>query len=164
MSRCAFELLSLIPVPFLRLRLGQWHVGRCPLCRRESDRAEDLPQLLVTADRIPAGLDLRSGVLRGIAGLTASMEAPAASTVPGGRSWRWAYAAATLVLAVIAGFWAVFLGKGMKPHPRLVEPPARARVCLCSAKIANRPARVFQVQSRDPDRAIFWIAKDSSRS
>jgi hypothetical protein len=37
-------------------------------------------------------------------------------------------------------------------------------VRLHSARIADQPARVFQVQSRDPDRSIFWIAKDIPRS
>jgi hypothetical protein len=79
-------------------------------------------------------------------------------------SWRWAYAAAMLLLVFVTGYLAFFLGRGMQPHAVPVEQRPAAQTRLCSAKIADRTARVFQVQSKNPDRVIFWIAQGDPRS
>ena len=157
-----FELLSRIPFAGLRLRLCRRHVDGCPCCRQESESGDVLPAMLVTADRLPPGLDLWPGVKKGIEG--ARTPAPGSVPLAVRRTWRWATAAALLVLTLLAGFWALFLGRGMKPHPGPAAQRPAAQTRLCTAKIADRPARVFQVQSRNPDRTIFWIAKDDNRS
>jgi hypothetical protein len=69
-----------------------------------------------------------------------------------------------LLLVFITGYLAFFLGRGMQPHAVPVKQPPAAQTRLYSAKIADRPARVFQVQSKNPDRVIFWIAQGDPRS
>jgi hypothetical protein len=159
-----FGLLSRIPLAGLRLCLCRWHVGRCPRCRQDSERREALPPVLVTADRLPAGLDLWPGIRERIAGAQARGTGPAAAALPAPRPWRWAAAAAVLALLLAAGFWRVFLGRRSAPQPAAFADRPALQTRLCSAKIADKPARVFQVQSRNPDRTIFWIARDNSRS
>ncbi|MBN2346655.1 MAG: hypothetical protein JXO51_09730 [Candidatus Aminicenantes bacterium] len=162
---CAwFEVFSRIPLPGLRLRLCRWHVGRCVRCREESDRSDPPLGLLVVPDLLPAGLDLWPGVRKGIDGIRPQPGGMDAAPSPLRRSWRWATAAAVLLLALLAGFWTLFLRRDMPLRNGPAAAPPEAQVRLCSAKIADRPARVFQVQSRSPDRAIFWIVRDNSRS
>jgi hypothetical protein len=162
---CAwFELLSRIPFSGLRLRLCRWHADGCPRCRHAGETGET-PPWLITAGHLLPGLDLWPVVKQGIDALPRKAVGPLAmAPQPARRSWRWAYAAAMLLLAFFAGYLVFFLGRGMQPHPGPVAQPPAAQTRLCSAKIAERPARVFQVQSRNPDRKIFWIAKGENRS
>jgi len=153
-----FTLLSrIVPFAWLRLRLCQWHIERCQRCQQESDSLETLPALLVTAGQLPPDLDLWPGVRAGI-------NSPGALRKQKRRTWRWAYAAPMAVLLVAAGFWAVFHRRYLEPQPvPAVERPA-VRTRVCSARIENRPARIFLIQSRNPDRTIFWIARNNTRS
>ena len=164
MSCMTFELLSRAPFPGWRLRLCQRHVDRCWRCRQESDRRDVLPPLLIAADRLSPAPDLWPGIRKGIAAASALGAGPEVASLPPRGSWRWAYAAALLVLTLLAGFWALFLGRGTGPHAGPVGQRPAPQTRLCSARIADRPARVFQVQSRNPDRTIFWIAKNDKRS
>jgi hypothetical protein len=159
-----FELLSRIPFAGMRLRFCRWHADACPRCLQASSGSEAWPGLLVGPGQMAPGPDLWPGVKKEIAGL--SFPGAGRSAVPPlpRRSWRWAYAAAMLLLTLLAGFWALFLGRHMAPHPGPAAQRFLAQPRLSSAKIADRPARVFQVQSRNPDRVIFWIAKDDPRS
>jgi hypothetical protein len=159
-----FEMLSCIPFAGLRLRLCRRHLDRCQDCRQASDRTESLPSLLVSADRLPSGLDLWPGIREKINGAPVPEHdreaAPPLRRLPR----RLAYAAAMLML-LLAGFWIIVSGRrgSMLPsRPSAYRPAPQTR--LCSAKIEDRPARVFQVQSRNPNRTIFWIAKDNHRS
>jgi len=161
---CAwFELLSRIPFTGLRLRLCAWHAEQCPRCLQTSE-SMGTPPRLVTADQLPVGLDLWPGVKYGIEALRRPAGVPAAMRLPAGSAWRWACAAAMLLLAVFAGYLAFFLGRGMQPHPGSVEQRTVAQTRLCSARIGDKPARIFRIQSRNPDRTIFWIAKSENRS
>jgi hypothetical protein len=161
---CAwFELLSRMPFAGLRLSLCRRHVEHCPRCLQTSETVETPPRL-ITADQLSPGLDLWPGVKRGIEGLRRQAGDPGAIPLPARSAWRWAYAAAMLLLVFFTGYVAFFLGRGMQPHPGPVGQRPVAQTRLCSAKIADRPARVFQVQSRNPDRTIFWIAKGDNRS
>jgi hypothetical protein len=155
-----FELLSRIPVAGLRLSLCRRHVERCPRCRRESGEAP--PSFLVHADQLPPGLDLWPGVKRGIDGRQGPVRGHAVLPPPARGSWRWAVAAAVATLLLLAGFWINGRRTVSQPGPSAAPPVPQTR--LCSAKIGDRPARVFQVQSRNPDRSIFWIARENSRS
>jgi hypothetical protein len=159
-----FELLSRIPFAGLRLRLCRRHVDGCPRCRGESENTEALPPILVTAGQLPAGLDLWPGVKKRIDGMRSRPHGPAAVLQPAPRSWRWAYAAATVALMATVVLWFVFMGRRGAPLPGSSASGPHVRTRLCSAKIGDEPARVFQVQSRNPDRSIFWIAKNDKRS
>jgi hypothetical protein len=157
MNCIRFALLCRIPVAGLRLRLSRWHVSRCPRCRQASDSGEPLPPVLVAADRLPADLDLRPAVRARIAA-TAGVR----RMLRPSRGW-WGYAAAAAALLVTAGIWILaFRWRALPPGPAAAPPASKVR--LLSAKVADRPARVFQVQSRDPDRSIFWIARNKQRS
>lgn len=162
---CAwFEMLSRIPFAGLRLRLCRRHAHGCSRCRQASE-AGDAPFRLITTDLLPPGLDLWPAVKQGIEDLRRKSAVGSASeSFPARRARRWAYAAAMLLLVFFAGYFVFFLDRGMQPHPGPVEQRPAAKTRLCSAKIADRPARVFQVQSRNPDRTIFWIAKGEQRS
>lgn len=161
---CAwFELLCRIPFSRLRLPLSRRHVDRCPRCRQAGESNEALPPLLVTANRLPPGLDLWPGVRKGISGLPRLADCRAVIPLYARRSRRWGYAAAALALLMFVGLWIlVFDRRSMPPAPPAPLPAPQIR--LCSAKVENRPARVIQFQSRNSDRSIFWIARDDPRS
>ena len=162
---CAwFEMLCSIPFAGLRLRLCRRHLDRCQGCRQASDRAESPPSLLISADRLPTGLDLWPGIRERISGLPEPEHGQEAAPPLGRLPRRLAFAAALLML-LLAGFWVIVSGwrdSVPPPRPSAYRPAQKTR--LCSAKIEDRPARVFQVQSCNPDRTIFWIAKENPRS
>jgi hypothetical protein len=160
-----FELLNrVIPIAAWRLRLCGWHVDRCPRCRPASAGDDTLASILVTAEQLPPSLDLWAGVRKGIEGEPLAAAAPAAARPAPQRLTYWAYAAAMVTALFIAGFGILFLQppRGKRPATVAVHPAAQTR--LCAASIENRPARVFLIQSRNPDRVIFWIARDDQRS
>jgi hypothetical protein len=160
-----FELLNrVIPVAGLRLRLCGWHVNRCPRCLPASAGDEALATILVTAEQLSPTLDLWAGIRKGIDGLQVPASALEVARLPLRQPRRWAYAAAMTAVLVIAGLKILFLGRppGPQPDTMIARPTAQTR--LSSASIENRPARVFLFQSRNPDRTIFWIAKDDKRS
>ena len=162
---CAwFEVLCRIPLAGLRLRLCRLHIHRCPRCQHESESADGMPPILVTSDRLAPGLDLWPGVKQGIDGLQEPAPGAGAVLLPTRSTRRWAYAAVGIMLLLGAGFWALLRDgqPGPLPVPAVHRPAEQTR--LCSARIGNQPARVFQVQSRNPDRTIFWIAKNDKRS
>lgn len=162
---CAwFEMLSCIPFAGLRLRLCEWHVDKCMRCQQASESGETLRPILVSATQLPGSLDLWPRVQEGIASLPTSVAGSEVIPLPKRRTLRWAYAAAMAVLLLVAGFWVFFSGRhpGSQPGPVVERPAVQTRVC--SASIEDRPARVFLIQSRNPNRSIFWIAKTNSRS
>jgi hypothetical protein len=158
-----FELLSRIPLAGLRLSLCRRHVEHCPRCFQASETGETPPRL-ITAVHLPSGLDLWPGVKEGIEALRRPAAIPEVVSPQTRRSWRWAYSAAMATLLLTAGLWIIVKGRpsGPQPQPPPIRPAPQTR--LCSAKVGDRPARVFLVKSRNPDRTIFWIAKDNSRS
>ncbi len=158
-----FELLGRIPFANMRLRLCRRHIDRCPRCRQMNE-ASEAPPPLITAAGLPPGLDLWPGIRDVITGASAP-ERGRESILPRRRLTRlWAYAAVMLAL-LLAGFWIILGGKrGSLPPPAPSANRPLLQTRLSSAKVADRPARVFQVQSQNPDRSIFWIARDNSRS
>ena len=165
MTCARFELLCrAVPFAGLRLLLCRRHIERCPRCRQADAEAWALPPILVTPGHLPAGLDLWPGVREGIISRRAPGTGPEIVPLPSKRTWRRALVAAAALLLLAVGTWIVVNQKhvGQGPGPAADHPPAQTR--LLSAKIGDRPARVFQIQSRNPDRSIFWIAKDNKRS
>jgi hypothetical protein len=160
-----FELLCrVVPFTGLRLRFCRRHVERCLRCQQESDSMGTLPPLLVTAEQLSNDIDLWHRVREGIASKPLVAAGPETIPLPAHRPWRWAYAATLVILLLLAGFWTVFFRRQAEPQPEplAVRPAIQTRVC--SASIENRPARVFLIQSRNPDRAIFWIARNNTGS
>ncbi len=161
---CAwFELLCRIPFSGLRLRLCRWHVAGCPRCRQVSDDGDALPPLLITAEQVPAGLDLRPAVKQGIDGLRPLPVSPAVVPLPARKSWPWAYAA-TMAALLVLGIWILTLDRHSSPRSKPSPIAAKPQTRLCSAKIGDRPARIILIQSQNPDRSIFWIARNNNRS
>jgi hypothetical protein len=153
-----------VPFAGLRLRLCQRHVEHCRRCQQESEGRETLPPLLVTAGQLPPELDLWPEVHGGISGRKKDTATPEAITLPLRRPWRWAYAAAMALLLAAAGYWVVFHERHSGPQPQAVAERPELQTRVCSARIENRPARIILIQSRNPDRTIFWIAKNNNRS
>ncbi len=161
---CAwFELFRRFPFSRLRLPLSRWHVNRCPRCRGASESGEALPPILVTAGQLPPGIDLWPAVREKIMARREPAPVAASASTPARREWRWGYAAAALALLMLAGLWVLFFGRRSLP-PAPPAPLPAPQVRLCSAKAGDRPARVIQFQSRNPDRSIYWIARDDPRS
>lgn len=161
MTCLRFELLCwAVPFAGLRLHLCRRHLEHCRRCRQAATETWVLPPILITHGHLPSGLDLWPGVRDGII----SRRAPDVALLPSRRIWRRAIIAAAALLLIVVGAWIAANQKqsGKGTGPAADHPPAQTR--LFSAKIGDRPARVFQIQSRNPDRTIFWIAKDNKRS
>ena len=160
-----FEFLfRVVPFTGLRMRLCRWHVDHCQHCQQVFASTDPLPQFLVTPEQVPAGLDLWPGVRAGIAGLRTLLANPEVTLPQRNRPWRWALAVAMALLLVGAGIWFVVTQgqTGQPPAPTVYRTGTQTK--LYSARIENRPARIFLIQSRNPDRTIFWIARNNKRS
>jgi hypothetical protein len=146
------------------MRLCRRHVERCRRCQQAWQGTDSLAQFLVTAEQVPAGLDLRPEVRAGIAGLRTTLISPAFTIPQRNRPLRWAIATALVLLFIGTGLWlAISLGPNSQIQvPAVVQPEAQTK--LFSASIENRPARIFLIKSRNPDRTIFWIARNNKRS
>ena len=165
MSCMGFELLSrAVPFAGLRLRLCRRHIERCPRCRQAGDEAWALPPILITPGHLPAGLDLWPGVREGIISRRAPGTGSEVVPLTPSRTWRRALVAVAAMLLLVVGAWIAVNQKQTRQEPGTAADHPTAQTRLYSAKIADRPARVFQVQSRNPDCSIFWIAKDNKRS
>lgn len=165
MSCQRFDFLSrTVPSPLLRRLACRWHVARCPECRQDFSSADRLPPLLITARQLPAGLDLWPGIRAAISGPAPLPAADKSFLLPAPRVWRWAFVSGIAILVLLAGFWFVSQGRQAETQPGRTAAIPAVQTGITSARIGDRPARVFLIQSRDPDRAIFWIAKNDPRS
>lgn len=160
-----FEFLCRV-VPFSPLRqfACRRHVDRCPECRQAFSNADELPPLLVTAEQLPAGIDLWPGIRAAITDSAPERSTDKGPLLPAPHFRRWALAMGIVFLLLAVGFWFINHGRQAErqPNPPIKRPALQTRVS--SARVEDRPARVFLIQSRDPDRSIFWIAKEEPRS
>jgi len=165
MSCKRFELLCrVVPIARLRQFACRQHVNRCAECRKAFENMDTLPPLLARAEQLPEGLDLWPEIRATITGLVPQPPAAKTLLLSTHPIRRWAYASGIAVLVFAAGFWFINHGRQAETqaNPPFERPALQTRVS--SARIENRPARVFLIQSRDPDRSIFWIAKEEPRS
>lgn len=157
-------LCRVVPFAGLQIRLCQWHVDHCHHCQQVFASADPLSHFMVTAEQVPASLDLWPGVQAGITDLGTPLATPGVTLQQRNPPWRWEFATAITLLLIGAGIWfAVTQGQtGQPPVPAAYCPGTQTK--LCSARIENQPARIFLIQSRNPDRTIFWIARNNKRS
>ncbi len=155
MTSCnAAELLyRLVPVRPWRALLIRVHFERCPRCQKELAGAAEVRSLLAQEADCQLTQPLWEDISRSLAAgdqVTAEKPRP----LPASRPWAWA--AAGIVLAVLAGYWALRDFRPMKVAPGAGTP---ARFELEYVRVGGRPAEAYVYQPQGSDMIIVWAGK-----
>jgi len=155
MTSCsAAELLyRLVPVKPWRALLIRVHFEDCPRCQKELAGAAEVRSLLVHEADCQLTQPLWEDISRSLAsGDSLAAEKP--RPMPVSRPWAWA--AAGIVLAVLAGYWILrdFRPAGVGPGAAV---PARFE--LEYVRVGGQPAEAYVYQPRGSDMTIVWAGK-----
>jgi len=146
-------LYRLVPVKPWRALLIRVHFDRCPGCQKELAGAAEARSLFVQeADFRPA-----DALWRGIARSLAESDDKTAERpgiVLSDRMWRWA--AAGIVIAFLAGYWA---WKDFRPAGAPSVAAVSARFELEYVRVGGRPADAYVYQPQGSDIIIVWAGK-----
>ena len=146
-------LYRVAPVKPWRAFLIRVHFDRCPHCQKQLAGAGEARSLFVQkADSHPG-----AALWRGIACALAEEDKWTAEKqvlVPGSRMWRWA--AAGIVLLVLAGYW---IRKDFRPDGVPVAAAASARFELEYVRVGGQPADAYVYQPQGSDIVIVWAGK-----
>ena len=145
-----YRLLPLMPWRAFLIRV---HFDRCPHCQKQLAGAAEARSLFVQEADSRPGAALWQGIGRALAEedkRTAEKPVP----VSGSRMWRWA--AAGVVLVVLAGYWA---WKDNRPDGVPVAAAASARFELEYVRVGGQPADAYVYQSQGSDIVIVWAGK-----
>jgi len=151
--RVADLFYRLVPVKPWRAFLIRTHFERCPRCQKELISAAEVRSLLVQAADFHKMQPLWEAVSRSLAsGDSLAAEKP--RPMPVSRPWAWA--AAGIVLAVLAGYWILrdFRPAGVGPGAAV---PARFE--LEYVRVGGQPAEAYVYQPRGSDMTIVWAGK-----
>lgn len=145
------RLLLLKPWRALLIRL---HSERCPACRKGLADAAEARSLLVSETEVRPSDDLWRRVNRSLAAEGEnSLQKPRAAVF--GRPWSWA--AATVVVAFLAGYWAF---RDFRPEG--ISGPAQApaaRFEMEYVRVDGLPADAFVYKPQGSDFVMVWAGK-----
>jgi hypothetical protein len=155
MSSCKVVsfLYSLVPERLWRAFLIRVHFERCPHCQKKLASAAEARSLFVQEADIRPVHPLWGDIARSLA---ARDDEPAerSGSLFGRRLWRWA--AAGIVLVLLAGYWA---WKGFRPDGRSPMPTAPVRFELEYVRVGGQPADAYVYQPQGSDLIIVWAGK-----
>jgi hypothetical protein len=157
-------LYRLFPLRAVRSRLAE-HAERCPACGRHLADREEVKRALVAASDLGRLNDIWPAVRSGAAGLSgrSGENAGPASRRPSGspprRLWRLAAAGGGLAAAIFLTAFAVrYFGAGAESAAHQADSGGGFR--LHYARIDQRPADTFIVQSPEDNIVLVWVEKN----
>jgi hypothetical protein len=148
-------LYRLIPFRAVRGRLAA-HAETCPACGRRLAGREEVKRVLVGAADLGRLDDIWPAVRKGAAG---RRSAGAKTAGPASRLWRLAAAAGGLAAAVFVTVFAVrYFGAGA--NGAAIPAESGDGFQLHYARIDERPADTFIVQSSGDNIVLVWVEKN----
>jgi hypothetical protein len=153
--RAAKFIYGLAPVGPWRAFLIRVHFERCPRCSSELAGAAEARALFVREAEFRPAPEVRESIVRLS---TAGGDAPAKTSVPlaGRRLWRWAAAAAGIVMVLLVGDW---VRRGFRPAGGPPLSVAAARFELDYIRVDGQPADAYIYQPQGSDMIIVWAGK-----
>ncbi len=142
-----------VPLKLWRALLIRVHLDRCPRCQGELASPAEARSLFVQE----AGLPSAAALWKEITLSLAEKDDAAAAQRPrfaGRRPWGWA--AAGIVLVVLAGYWAL---RDFRPGGVLPGAVAPARFELEYVRVGGQPADAYVYQPQGSDMIIVWAGK-----
>lgn len=157
MSSCKVVsfLYRLVPVRLWRAFLIRAHFEGCPHCQQELASAAEARSLFVQESDLNLACPLWGDIARSLAARD-DEAAEKSGVLPGRRLGRWAWAAAGIVLVLLAGYWA---WKGFRPDGRSPMPTAPVRFELEYVRVGGQPADAYVYQPQGSDIIIVWAGK-----
>ena len=143
----------IVPLKAWRAFLIRVHFERCPSCRAQLIGEAEARSLFVQEADVRAAGGLWPRVARSLAE-SANMTAAGSRALAGGRAWRWA--AAAVVVTVLAGYWAF---RDFRPAGVPSVAAAPASFALEYVRVGGQPADAFIYQPQGSDMVIVWAGK-----
>ncbi|MDD8027157.1 MAG: hypothetical protein PHI34_11640 [Acidobacteriota bacterium] len=148
-------LYRMIPLRAVRGRLAA-HAEACPSCGRRLAGREEVKRVLISAADLGRLDDIWPAVRKGSAG---RRETGAETAGPAPRLWRLAAAAGGLAAAIFLTAFAVrYFGAGA--NGALIPAESGGGFQLHYARIDERPADTFIVQSPGDNIVLVWVEKN----
>ncbi len=147
----ADRLYRLVPLRPWRAWLTSAHFERCPACQKQLASAAEARSLFVQESDSQRSESLWDGVARTLA---ESDNRPSVKPQPGFHSRAWRWAAAGIVLVVLAGYW---VRKDFRPEGVPASAPARFE--LDYVRVGGLPADAYIYEPQGSDIVIVWAGK-----
>lgn len=152
MLRCKVVtfLLSIFPFKFWQSFLIRFHIQKCERCMSRVASRDKVKALIVQQDDVGDFRDLWPAIKSGVVEKKPERKAEVSS------HWRWAIAAAGIVVVFLAGF---LVYNFLSQNGTLLEQEGEARFQINSIRVRDKPATPFVYQPKDSDMILVWAEK-----
>lgn len=147
-------LFSFTPFKALKGYLVSHHLENCPSCQKELASREEARSFFIELNEVQESESLWPAVQGRIEAAKTKESVRQPFLRPG---WRWAVAAASLIVAAMVG---VLIYRTFIPA-RIQEHELSETFQINYLKIENEPAQAFIFQPKDSDLIIIWAEKIS---
>ena len=143
-------LLSIVPFKFWQSFLIRSHIEKCEFCMSRVASRDEAKALIIQQDDVGNFRDLWPAIKSGVVEKKPEMKAAFFS------HWRWAFAAASIVVVMLAGFLFYTI---LSQNGTLLEQEGEARFQINSIRVGDEPATPFVYQPKDSDMILVWAEK-----
>lgn len=143
-------LLSIAPFKFWQSFLIRSHIEKCERCMSQVASRDEVKTLIIQQDDVRDFRDLWPAIKSGVVEKKPEMKAEFFSR------WRWAIAAASFVVVMLAGFLFYTI---LSQNGTLLGQEGEARFQINSIRVGEEPATPFIYQPKDSDMILVWAEK-----
>ena len=143
-------LLSIVPFKFCQSFLIRSHIEKCEFCMSRVASRDEVKALIIQQDDVRDFRDLWPAIKSGVVEKKPERKAEVSS------HWRWAFAAASIVIVILAGFLFYTI---LSQNGTLLEQEGEARFQINSIRVGDEPATPFIYQPKDSDMILVWAEK-----
>jgi hypothetical protein len=156
MLRCQIIdfLYAILPLKITRDFLLRRHIEKCPFCQAKLAGREAAKSLMLTENDISVQPSLWPQVKARL--MTPKEDRLKEKQLRGQKRWRWAAAAAGLLIVGVTSFW---LFKDFRPEKMRTGKEAAERFRINYIRVEDQPAQAYLYQPSESDLIIIWIQK-----
>ncbi len=143
-------LLSIFPFKFWQSFMIRSHIQKCDVCMSRVANRDEVKALIIQQDDVGDFRDLWPAIKSGVVEKKPEIKAEFFS------HWKWAIAAASIVVVMLAGF---LFYTTLSQNGILLEQEGEARFQINSIRVGDEQATPFIYQPKDSDMILVWAEK-----
>ncbi|MCP2604590.1 hypothetical protein NLC29_00345 [Candidatus Aminicenantes bacterium AH-873-B07] len=149
-----YKLLYLIPIKRIKSFVIQKHFNNCPKCQKTGEIDSYLKNVLLTPEKVEKEQSLWPLIKQK---LTAQEELVLKKKWK--LKWQWAFAILLIfvITIILIGYMSGLIFQKSPKYNQRITFPLEIRIKVESAKIKNKPAKVYIFQQKNNKITIIWI-------